>query len=106
MTLITAAMRNAVAGVIHWYDELLNGNSPTIVELQRALDQLRTAGPFPDGPVAADIARLLKPGPASARSDAIEALERLRVLSASPHDPRQLRLRVPFEVEDGQGGDW
>lgn len=103
MTLITAAMRNAVAGVINWYDELLNGQSPTILELQRALDALRTAGPFPEGPVAADIARLLKPGPASARSDAIEALERLRVLSAAPHDPRQLRLLSPSDLEDQSG---
>lgn len=105
MTLITAAMRNAVAGVIHWYDELLNGNSPTIVDLQRALDELRTVGPFPDGPVATDIARLLKPGPASARSEAIEALERLRVLSAAPHDPRQLRLLDSVNADDSQEGD-
>ena len=104
MTLITAAMRNAVAGVINWYDELLNGHSPSIVELQRALDELRTAGPFPEGPVAADIARLLKPGPASARSDAIEALERLRVLSAAPHDPGQLRL-LPSSTPEVEGSE-
>lgn len=90
MTAINPGLRIAVAGVVAWYDELLDGRTPSIIQLQHALDDLRHAGPFPPGPITDDVNRLLKPGPASARSDAIEAIERLR--SAARNDGHQLRL--------------
>ncbi len=73
----------AIDALITWYDDHTAGHDPSHPRLRRIIGLLYQAGPHPDPGAAADINLLVSYGPRLLNTQALLAMERLRLLNQS-----------------------
>lgn len=85
----------AIDALITWYDDHTAGHNPSHPRLRRIIGLLYQAGPHPDPEAAADINHLVSYGPRLLNTQALLAMERLRLLNQPETDPRNHCVNNP-----------
>ncbi len=82
----------AIDALITWYDDHTAGHDPSHPRLRRIIGLLYQAGPHPDPGAAADINLLVSYGPRLLNTQALLAMERLRLLNQP-----DAQIKDPYE---------
>lgn len=78
----------AIDALITWYDDHTAGHDPSHPRRRRIVGLLYQAGPHPDPEAAADINHLVSYGPRLLNTQALLAMERLRLLNQPETEPK------------------
>ena len=92
---MSRSLLEILSELVDWYDERLEGSTPSLITLSLVVERLRTQERPTDEKLAADIDQLLNPNISDDPRKSVEAVERIRGLLAViewPPEPGELRF--------------
>lgn len=95
----------AVDALITWYDDFAFGHKPTDARLRLVVANLYTAGPHPDPTAAGDINLLVRHGPRHLTTQALLAIERLRLRPELRDSPDTTFVSADESGQSPRAGD-